>query len=108
MYGLSLMASLLCASATRRFASATLRMRSSEMAGVPAPEPDAGVGPLEMLGEGVLLYTALDGSDAGTIGTLGTGAASPGPGEGRDADGAAGNTFFLFMAASLAAISARF
>jgi len=37
MYGLSLMASLLCASATRRFASATLRAMSSFIEG------DAGV-----------------------------------------------------------------
>jgi len=61
MYGLSLIASLLCASATRRLASATLRTRSSEMAGVPGleeagAEEDAGVGPLEMTaGEGVEL-----------------------------------------------------
>ena len=59
IYGLSLIASLLCASATRRLASATLRTRSSEMAGVPAldtVEDVAGVGPLEMTaGEGVEL-----------------------------------------------------
>ena len=48
MYGLSFTASLLCASATRRFASAIRRAISSVMGGeglaAAEPEADAGVG----------------------------------------------------------------
>lgn len=56
MYGLSLTASLLCASATRRLASATFRIRSSDTVGVPDPEAGvAGVGPLDTDGEGLSL-----------------------------------------------------
>ena len=54
MYGLSFIASLLWASATRRLASATRRTRSSVTVGVPGPEAGvAGVGPLETVGDGV-------------------------------------------------------
>ena len=60
MYGLSLTANLVFASATSRLASAIAMRRSMSSepaAGVPKPEADvvgvAGVGPAEMLGEGV-------------------------------------------------------
>lgn len=102
------MASLLWASATRRLASATRRTRSSEIpaAGVPEPEAGvAGVGPLEILGDGDALYTTFDGTEAGTIGTLGTGAARL---TGRPAVAFANAGFFFIIAACLAAISARF
>jgi hypothetical protein len=75
MYGLSLTASLLCASATRRFASATLRARSSAGAG----EPDC---------DGAELWT---GGVATGLGVAALNVGAP-----------------FFMAAILAAISARF
>ena len=79
------------------------------MAGVPAldaVEGVAGVGPLEMTaGEGVELYTTLDGRDAGAKGTFGTGAARP-MGALVAVPERAG--FFFIMAACFAAISARF
>lgn len=102
IYGLSLIASLLCASATRRLASATRRARSS---GVPEPDAGvAGVGPLDTVGDGVTLDTTFDGRDAGRMGTLSVGAAIPVVALVAEAAGTRG----FFMAASLAAISARF
>ena len=100
MYGLSLTANLVCASATRRFASATRRDKSSDVAGVPGPEGAAA--------DAVRLETDEEG--VGTVGIAaagftGVGAASlgvivcgpvPTP-----------NDAFR-IAASLAAISARF
>jgi hypothetical protein len=87
MYGLSLTASLLCASATLLFASATFLARSSFTEGE--------------LGAGLALAVSL-----GTT-TLGTGVA----GEGAPtmvADEDILSEFVFCMAATLAAISARF
>lgn len=92
MYGLSLTASLLCASATRRLASDTRRAISSDAGNPGAGEPVAGVGPLDIEGELA--------SDAGKgTGNLGTGALIEGPVHPNAA---------FFMLASLAATSARF
>jgi hypothetical protein len=73
MYGLSLTANLVCASATRRFASATRRAKSSGVAGVPGPEgPAADVVRLEADGEGV------ETVGRGAAGFTGVGAANLG------------------------------
>jgi hypothetical protein len=95
MYGLSFTASLVCASATRRFASET-RCAISSMARVlpGAGEPVAGVGPLETVGEELAV---VGGSiETGTL--VGTGALI----------GGVHPNVEDFIAASLAAISARF
>jgi hypothetical protein len=81
MYGLSLTASRLCASSTRRL----IRFLIASAEGTGVPEPEAGVGPLDTVGE------CLTGT---TTGLTGAGAARPNEG--------------FFMAASFAAISARF
>ena len=86
MYGLSFTASFVCASATRRFASATRRCMSSPGAGDAECEVDSRCGVLAGLG----LATADADADAETD----TGAELP------DAP--------FFMAAIFAAISARF
>jgi hypothetical protein len=106
MYGLSLKASLLCASATRFLASATRCARSSlTFAGVPDSDFECGVVPGVGLGvEPGLEDIAGDGIAALVgRGLVGIGAAIPcvlcGAGPLRDE---------VFMAASLAAISARF
>lgn len=97
MYGLSLTASLLCASATRRFASATLLARSSCVEGVPGAGDAAavveGVGPLETVGDGEATTCG-----TGSEGLTGTGAITIG----------GLITVLFFIAASFAAISARF
>jgi hypothetical protein len=95
MYGLSFTASLVCASATRRFASETRRAISSMARVLPgAGEPVAGVGPLETVGEELSVV----GGSIGTAALVGTGALM---------DGVHPNVED-FIAASLAAISARF
>ena len=82
MYGLSFTANLLCASATRRFASATLLAKSSVFAGEPECEPTAG-------------------DSAG----LGDATAEA---EAEADDDAEGRCALFFIAAILAVISARF
>lgn len=110
MYGLSLIASLVCASATRFLASATLRARSSgRPAGVPAPEPEGGVMP----GVGFGVEPGVEeeaGEGMGTlvgVGFVGMGAAIPGVLCGAGPPGPPPKAVVL-IAASLAAISARF
>lgn len=106
MYGLSLIASLVCASATRFFASATRRARSSVTpAGVPDPDLEGGVAP--GVGFGVEPGVEEDGDGIGNLagcGLVGIGAAIPGVLCGAEPPDAPR----FFMAASLAAISARF
>ena len=107
MYGLSLTASLICASATRRLASATRRTRSSGRAAGVA-DPEAGVGPLETVGDGLALNTTFEAATAGTMGTLGTGAARATGGRAEVAPMLARAGLVFIIPASLAAISARF
>ena len=85
MYGLSFTAIRLWASSTRRLMR--LLIASADGAGEPDPEPEAGVGPLDTVGE------CLTGTTGATAFT-GVGAARPRAG--------------FFIAASFAAISARF
>lgn len=100
-------ASLDCASATRRLASATLRASSSDAG--PAPPPEAGVGAPEVPGEGVAVFnTTLEGAVVGTMGTLGIGAATPEVDRAVAAGPVPPGLPMFFIAASLAAISARF
>ena len=95
------------ASATRRRASATLRASSSD-AGL-AAAPEAGVGAPEVPGDGVAVFsTTLDGAVVGTMGTLGIGAATPEVDRAAAARPVPPGLPMFFIAASLAAISARF
>ena len=95
MYGLSFTASLVCASATRRFASETRRAISSIARALTGPgEAVAGVGPLETVGEEPTVME----DTIGTAAFVGTGALT----------GGVQPNVEDFIAASLAAISARF
>lgn len=100
MYGLSFTANLVCASATRRFASATRRDKSSDVAGVPGPEGAAADAVrLETDGEGVVTVgiaaAGFTGVGAASLGVIFCGPV-PTPNEA------------FRIAASFAAISARF
>lgn len=96
MYGLSFTASLLCASATRRLASDTRRAISSVTIREPgAGDPVAGVGPLDMVGEGVI-----PGVEIETAGFVGAGALI--------VVGGVQPSALVLKAANFAAISARF
>ena len=95
IYGLSFTASLVCASATRRFASETRCAISSIARVLTGPgELVAGVGPLETVGEEL----AVVGGNIGAATLVGTGALI----------GGVQPNVEDFIAASLAAISARF
>lgn len=96
--------SLVCASATRFLASATRRARSSVLVEVLGPDLGGGVMP----GVGFGVVTGVEDNDEGTgildgKGFVGIGAAIPG---GFCVTGLPEPTFFI--AASFAAISARF
>lgn len=72
------------------------------------PEPEAGVGPLETVGDGLALNTTFEAAAAGIMGTLGTGAARAIGGRPDAAPMLARAGLVFIIPASFAAISARF